>query len=97
MWHLPMPTLSSDADVLDRLGLIYAGYRIALSFLLILLFLVTVSNPLIGGNAPYLYLQSVAAYCFVTLMSYIVLRHWPFDADHRCHRVVDDAICQRWP
>ncbi len=78
LWPSSMPTFASDVNVLDRLGLIYAGYRIALSFLLILLFLVTVSNPLIGGNAPYLYLQSVAAYCFVTLMSYIVLRHWPF-------------------
>lgn len=73
-----MPPLPESPHLLDRLGLIYASYRIVLSFLLILLFLVTVSNPLLGGEAPYLYLQSVATYCFATLMAYIVLRHWPF-------------------
>lgn len=73
-----MQSIPDQHSMLDRLGLIYAAYRIALSFVLIVLFLVTVSNPLLGGDAPYLYLQSVALYCFATLMSYVVMRHWPF-------------------
>lgn len=61
-----------------RLGLIYAAYRMVLSFFLILLFLLTVNNPIVGAFAPYLYLQSIAGYCFATLMGYAVFRHWPF-------------------
>ncbi|MEC7118740.1 MAG: hypothetical protein VXW65_02405, partial [Pseudomonadota bacterium] len=81
---MTMPVLrDADPAILDRLAVIYAGYRIALSFFLILLFLLTVSNPLIGGNAPYLYLQTVAGYCFASLMAYITFRHWPYQHENQ--------------
>ena len=69
-------TTRTDPAVLNRLALIYAAYRIALSFFLILLFLLTVSNPLVGSSAPYLYLQAISGYCFACLLAYITLRHW---------------------
>lgn len=71
------PLSSADPEILNRLALIYAAYRIALSFFLILLFLLTVSNPIVGSSAPYLYLQAIAGYCFACLLAYITLRHWP--------------------
>lgn len=58
-----------------RLGIIYAGYRLALSFLLIALFLVTMTTPLIGGK-PFLYLNVLAGYALITLLGYVTLRHW---------------------
>jgi two-component system, NtrC family, sensor histidine kinase PilS len=70
--------IQTDTPPIRRLGLIYAAYRIVLSFFLILLFLLTVNNPLVGAFSPYLYLQSIAGYCFATLMGYAVFRHWPF-------------------
>lgn len=65
-----------NKDILQRLGLIYSAYRLALSFFLIALFLVSLNNPILGGNAPYLYLNALAGYAFITLMSYVILRHW---------------------
>jgi two-component system sensor histidine kinase PilS (NtrC family) len=76
-----MITFLEESPILSpirRLGLIYAAYRMVLSFFLILLFLLTVNNPIVGAFAPYLYLQSIAGYCFATLMGYAVFRHWPF-------------------
>ena len=74
----PLITHTDDTMPLRRLGLIYAAYRMALSFFLILLFLLTINNPVVGAFAPYLYLQTIAGYCFATLMGYAVFRHWPF-------------------
>ena len=51
-----------DSNVLYRLVLIYSGYRLALSFFLIALFLMTLNNPVVGGSAPYLYLNALAGY-----------------------------------
>lgn len=74
---------STDAEVLNRLALIYAAYRISLSFFLILLFLLTVSNPVVGSSAPYLYLQAIAGYCFACLLAYVTLRHWRQRQEHQ--------------
>lgn len=62
----------------DRLGLMYAGYRIVLSFFLLSLYLLTKDNPLIGAEAPQFYLTTGVGYFFATLVGYVVLRHWPF-------------------
>lgn len=74
---------STDAEVLNRLALIYAAYRISLSFFLILLFLLTVSNPVVGSSAPFLYLQAIAGYCFACLLAYVTLRHWRQRQEHQ--------------
>lgn len=76
-------TPSTDAQILNRLALIYAAYRISLSFFLILLFLLTVNNPVVGSSAPYLYLQAIAGYCFACLLAYITLRHWPYQPENQ--------------
>ena len=86
--RMQMPPLSrddpsADPEILNRLALIYAAYRIALSFFLILLFLLTVSNPVVGSSAPYLYLQAIAGYCFACLLAYITLRHWPYQQENQ--------------
>lgn len=74
---------NTDPEVLNRLALIYAAYRISLSFFLILLFLLTVSNPVIGSSSPYLYLQAISGYCFACLLAYITLRHWPYQQENQ--------------
>ena len=81
----------ADPRILNRLALIYAAYRIALSFFLILLFLLTVSNPLVGSSSPYLYLQAISGYCFACLLAYITLRHWPAQQENQilCMLIVD--------
>lgn len=66
---------------LQRINLIYAGYRIALSFFLIALFLLTVKNPVVGINDPSLYVQTVTTYSLGTIIAYLLLRYWPFYQD----------------
>ena len=72
-----------DPDILHRLTLIYSGYRLALSFILIALFLITLNNPIVGGSAPYLYLNALAGYALITLMTYVALRHWPYQLNNQ--------------
>jgi two-component system sensor histidine kinase PilS (NtrC family) len=79
--------------VLFRLGLIYAGYRLALSFFLIALFLATLNNPIIGSNEPYLYLNILAGYSFITLFSYVTLRHWQHQMDNQLSLMLVIDIC----
>jgi two-component system sensor histidine kinase PilS (NtrC family) len=66
---------------LQRINLIYASYRILLSFFLIGLFLLTVTNPIVGINDPALYLQSVSTYCLATICGFLLLKLWPFYQD----------------
>ena len=82
-----------DSNVLYRLVLIYSGYRLALSFFLIALFLMTLNNPVVGGSAPYLYLNALAGYAFVTLMSYVSLRHWPYQLDNQISFMLVVDVC----
>ncbi len=63
-------------SALHRVNLIYALYRIALSFFLVALFLLTISNPLVGGSVPSLYLETVTIYSVLTLAGYLLLRYW---------------------
>lgn len=70
-------TTPPNPDMLRRLGLIYSTYRLALSFFLIVLFLLSLNNPVLGASAPYLYLNALGIYGFISLISYIILRHWP--------------------
>jgi two-component system sensor histidine kinase PilS (NtrC family) len=65
----------------QRINLIYASYRILLSFFLIGLFLLTVKNPIVGINDPALYLQSVSTYCLATIFGFLLLRFWSFYQD----------------
>lgn len=80
-------------DALFRLGLIYAGYRLALSFFLITLFLLTLNNPVIGSSEPYLYLNTLAGYAFLTLFAYVTLRHWPLKLDNQLSMMLVIDIC----
>lgn len=82
-----------DSNVLYRLVLIYSGYRLALSFFLIALFLITLNNPVVGGSAPYLYLNALAGYAFITLMAYVSLRHWPYQLDNQISFMLVVDIC----
>lgn len=66
---------------LQRINLIYAGYRIALSVFLIALFLLTARNPIVGINDPSLYVQTVTTYCLGSVFAYLLLRYWPFYQD----------------
>ena len=66
---------------LQRINLIYAGYRIALSFFLIGLFLLTAKNPIVGINDPSLYLQTITSYSLEAILTYLLLRFWPFYQD----------------
>lgn len=72
----PSAVSSPNPDMLHRLSLIYSTYRLALSFFLIALFLLSLNNPVLGGGAPYLYLNVLGIYAFISLMSYVILRHW---------------------
>ena len=65
-----------NPEVLHRLGVIYSTYRLALSFFLIVLFLLSLNNPIIGAGAPYLYLNALGVYGFICLISYVILKHW---------------------
>ena len=82
-----------DPTILQRLVLIYSGYRLALSFFLIALFLITLNNPVVGGSAPYLYLNALAGYAFITLMSYVSLRHWPYQLDNQVSFMLVIDVC----
>lgn len=66
---------------LQRINLIYAGYRIALSFFLIGLFLLTAKNPAVGINDPSLYMQTITTYSLGSIFAYLLLRFWPFYQD----------------
>lgn len=79
----PKVQFSANQGTLYRLSLIYGGYRLALSFFLIALFLITLNNPLIGGSAPYLYLNILASYAFFSLLSYVLLRHLSTQLDNQ--------------
>lgn len=63
-------------SALHRVNLIYALYRIALSFFLVALFLLTIDNPLVGSSVPSLYLETVTTYSVLTLVGYLLLRYW---------------------
>ncbi|XID75103.1 nitrogen regulation protein NR(II) [Alkanindiges sp. WGS2144] len=82
-----------DPAILRRLSLIYSGYRLALSFFLIALFLITLNNPIVGGSEPYLYLNALAGYAFFTLLSYVSLRHWPHQLDNQITFMLVIDIC----
>ena len=66
---------------LQRINIIYACYRIALSFFLITLFLLAQNNSILGANDPALYLQTISSYCVATLIGYLLLRYWPIYED----------------
>jgi two-component system sensor histidine kinase PilS (NtrC family) len=59
-----------------RLLRIYAGYRLALSLLLIILFTIKPSMPMIGGDNPPLFFATVLGY-FITAISATVFIHQP--------------------
>jgi two-component system, NtrC family, sensor histidine kinase PilS len=61
----------------QRINLIYAGYRVLLSFFLIALFLLTVKNPISGITDSALYLKSVSFYCLATISGLLLLKYWP--------------------
>ena len=61
---------------IHRINLIYAAYRIALALFLMGLFFLTKSNPIVGGNDPELYLQTITSYSIATILSYGILRYW---------------------
>ncbi len=82
-----------DPDILYRLSLIYSGYRLALSFILIALFLITLNNPVVGGSEPYLYLNALAGYALITLLAYVSLRHWPHQLDNQTSFMLIVDIC----
>ncbi|RYZ79441.1 MAG: hypothetical protein EOO68_38915, partial [Moraxellaceae bacterium] len=82
-----------DPNILYRLGLIYSGYRLALSFILIALFLMTLNNPVVGGSEPYLYLNALAGYALITLLAYVSLRHWPHQLDNQTSFMLIVDIC----
>ena len=82
-----------DPDILYRLSLIYSGYRLTLSFFLIGLFLITLNNPVVGGSEPYLYLNALAGYAFITLMAYVALRHWPHQLNNQTGLMLIVDIC----
>ena len=82
-----------DPNILYRLILIYSGYRLALSFVLIALFLITLNNPVVGGSEPYLYLNALAGYALITLMAYVSLRHWPHQLDNQTSFMLIVDIC----
>lgn len=93
LYRLESAPQQISQDVLFRLGVIYAGYRLALSFFLIGLFLVTLNNPIIGGNEPFLYLNALAGYAFLTLMAYVTLRHWNLQLDNQISFMLVIDIC----
>ncbi len=66
---------------LQRINLIYASYRIVLSFFLLSLFLLTVKNPIVGINDPAFYVQTVSTYCLGSIFSFLLLKYWPFYQD----------------
>lgn len=74
-------TSSLITTPLQRINLIYAGYRIALSFYLMALFLLTAKNPVVGINDPSLYVQTVTTYSLETVLAYVLLRYWPLYQD----------------
>ena len=82
-----------DPDILYRLSLIYSGYRLTLSFFLIALFLITLNNPVVGGSEPYLYLNALAGYAFITLIAYVALRHWPHQLNNQTGLMLIVDIC----
>ena len=82
-----------DPDILYRLSMIYSGYRLTLSFFLIALFLITLNNPVVGGSEPYLYLNALAGYAFITLMAYVALRHWPHQLNNQTSMMLIVDIC----
>lgn len=69
------------ATPLQRIHLIYASYRIVLSFFLLSLFLLTVKNPIVGVNDPALYVQTVSTYCLGSIFGFLLLKYWPFFQD----------------
>lgn len=54
-----------------RLGFIYAGYRVVLTLILALLFVLTFNNPVVGADNPYLYASTVVAYFIVSIVLYV--------------------------
>lgn len=87
------PAATPNPDILRRLSLIYSGYRLALSFFLILLFLLSLNNPVVGASAPYLYLNALGIYAFISLMSYVILRHWSSPIENHTTLMLVIDIC----
>ncbi len=69
------------ATPIQRINLIYASYRIVLSFFLLALFLLTVKNPIVGINDPAFYVQTVSTYCLGSIFGFLLLKYWPFYQD----------------
>ncbi len=69
--------LAPTSEVIIRLTRIYGLYRVALSFFLLAIFLVTVDHPIVGGDDPYLYLGTLSVYCVLTLANFFLLRKFP--------------------
>jgi len=69
------------ATPLQRINLIYASYRIVLSFFLLSLFLLTAKNPIVGINDPAFYIQTVSTYCLGSIFGFLLLKYWPFYQD----------------
>ena len=58
-----------------RLELIYQAYRILLSLLLLVVLVMTWSNPIIGGLALYRYALLLGIYFVYSVISYLLLRY----------------------
>ncbi len=71
------PAVSYYPQMTQRLGMIYAGYRIILPVLLFILFFVTRSNPIIGGNSPFIYLGTLIIHELLALICFYIFKKWP--------------------
>lgn len=68
-------TAKSTASVSDtRLGYIYTGYRVVLTLILSLLFVLTFDNPVVGADNTQLYAVAMISYFIFSVLAYISLR-----------------------
>lgn len=52
---------------------VYTAYRVLLSFGLLLIFILSDDDPLVGGLKPVLFIYTVSIYCFVNMLNLIIL------------------------
>ncbi len=60
----------------SRLGAIYGGYRLTLAVFLLLLHVLTRSQPLVGAESPALYLGAVVGYALAGVMQFGLYWRW---------------------
>lgn len=66
--------MNNTVDHEKRLGYIYTAYRVILTLILSLLFVLTFNNPIIGGENPLLYAAGMIGYFIYSIIAYIFLR-----------------------